>query len=115
MEYQGLDQAVLRVLTQYKGREHAVSRTDLVFKLRSYDLHERQVRELIKELRRSGHLIGSAPGYDGGYYMIQSAEEFQDFMTMEYQAKINDMRVTAQAMTKQANRVWGNALQPKLF
>jgi predicted DNA-binding transcriptional regulator YafY len=67
-----------------------------------YGASERQVREYIKQLRRAGHLIGSAPGADGGYYLITSIDEFNDFMRSEYLAKIKEMRETVNAMNHAA-------------
>ena len=74
------------------------------------------VREQIKQLRRAGHLIGSAAGVGGGYYLIKTPQEFQDFLLSEYQSKINDMHRTADSMRDAADKKWGSTtLQPPLL
>ena len=97
-DLQLLDRAILRALSYHQGRANAISRRELVAAVRIYGASERQIREQIKQLRRAGHLIGSAPGADGGYYMITSLDEYNDFMHTEYMAKIKDMRETVNAM-----------------
>ena len=111
-----LKRAILRTLSFHRGRLNPISRTDLVRAVSIYNASERQIREQIKQLRRVGHLIGSAPGVDGGYYLITSLEEFNDFMCTEYMAKIKDMSQTANAMTKTARTQFGYLVdQPKLL
>ena len=111
-----LDRAILRTLSFHRGRSNPISRTDLVKAVRMYGASERQIREQIKQLRRLGHLIGSAPGIDGGYYLITSLDEFNDFMHTEYMAKIKDMSQTASAMKSTAQKQFGHLVdQPKLF
>ena len=115
-DLQLLDRAILRTLSYHRGRSNPISRTDLVKAVRMYSASERQIREQIKQLRRLGHLIGSAPGSGGGYYLITSLDEFNDFMHTEYMAKIKDMSQTANAMTKTAQSQFGpNVLQPRLI
>ena len=112
----GLDRAILDVLSHHVSRGHPISRADLCTSLRTYRVSERQLREQIKVLRRSGYLIGSAPGSSGGYYLITTPQEFEDFLRSEYQAKISDMRQTVTAMTKSAAQRWGpESVQLKFF
>lgn len=63
-----LEQIVLFILSARVGRTYAIGRSDLLaeVKRRGIATNERQVREAIKQLRRQGHLICSAPGEDGG-------------------------------------------------
>lgn len=76
-------------------------------------MDERVVRQQIRQLRRAGHLIGSVAGLGGGYYLIKTPQEFHEFLQTEYQAKIIDMRKTADSMRKAAGKKWGSAtLQP---
>ena len=103
-DLQLLDRAILRTLSFHRGRSNPISRTDLVKAVRMYSASERQIREQIKQLRRAGYLIGSAPGSDGGYYFITSLDEFNDFMHTEYMAKIKDMRETVNAMNEAARQ-----------
>jgi len=52
----------------------------------------------------------------GGYYLITTPEELQDFLRCEYQAKMNDMQQTVEAMTKAASQCWGpDTIQLKLI
>jgi len=115
-DLQLLDRAILRTLSYHRGRSNPISRTNLVKAVRMYGASERQIREQIKQLRRLGHLIGSAPGIDGGYYLITSLDEFNDFMHTEYMAKIKDMSETATAMKQTAKDKFGpNVNQPRLL
>jgi predicted DNA-binding transcriptional regulator YafY len=107
----GLDRAILRVLSFYRGRANAIGRTDLmdaVHRSGFSTAHERQVREIIKQLRRAGHVIGSMPGEDGGYFMCDSIGEYREFKQKEYLAKILDMQETVFAMDKAARAQFGD-------
>ena len=109
----GLDRAVLRLLSFHTGHTRAIGRVELVLnmKLMGFDVHERLVRHCIRGLRRAGHLICSAPGEDGGYYMAWSLAEFEEFARHEFLAKIGDMSVTLAAMRASAKEAFGDALQ----
>ena len=112
----GLDRALMLILSRHIGRAAAISRVQLCTALKEYRITERQLREQIKLLRRSGRLIGSAPGVSGGYYLIVSLDEFNDFMQTEYLAKVKDMSETARAMTRTAQHQWGaESVQMTLF
>ena len=112
----GLDRALLRILSYHVGREHAISHLELCNALRIYQIDQRQLHAQISQLRRSGHLIGSASGEHGGYYLIATPEEFQEFISSAFQARIDDLRQTVTAMTKSAVQRWGpDSIQFKLF
>lgn len=113
----GLDRAILRVLSQRIGRHKAIGRYDLVEACRhlGYPSTERQVREMVKQLRRKGHLICSAAGEDGGYYLAGSKAEYDEFRQIEFAGKINDMAETMKAMDQAAAQRFGGTLQPGLF
>lgn len=114
----GLDRQILRILQLHRGRDNAIGRDQLVAGVRISGfrrIDERQVREMIKQLRRAGHLIGSAAGGGGGYYLIASQAEFEEFAQQEYKAKISDMAETLRAMQLTAENLWGPHLQPTLF
>jgi DNA-binding transcriptional regulator PaaX len=113
----GLDRALLRILSYHSGRQNAIGRGELVANLRrhGFAVSERAMRAQISQLRKSGYLIGSAAGADGGYYLIQTAQEFDEFASMEYRAKIRDMSETLRAMQKAADSRWGSAQQTTLF
>ena len=110
-----MDQAILKIIS-FHSRRNPISRSDLVANLAIYSVDERVVRENIKQLRRAGHLIGSVAGVGGGYYLIKTPQEFQDFLLSEYQSKINDMHRTADSMRDAADKKWGSTtLQPPLL
>ena len=113
----GLDRAVLRVISQRVGRGQAVGRGQLVRLVGQggFRAHERQIREVIKELRRQGHLICSAAGENGGYWMAANRQEFEAFGQQEFEAKISDMSETWRAMQKSADEKFGTAVQERLF
>lgn len=105
------------ILSVYVGRKSAISRAQLVARLitRGFtDLHERQMRECIKYLRRNGHLICSVPGINGGYYMPETKEEFDEFDRIEFGAKISDMNETRQAMLKTAEKQFSEFKQVEM-
>jgi hypothetical protein len=110
-----LGESVLKIIS-YHDRSNPISRSDLVSQLSIFSVDERVVREHIKQLRRAGHLIGSVAGIGGGYYLIKTPHEFHEFLQGEYQAKIIDMRKTADSMREAADKKWGSAtLQPPLL
>lgn len=113
----GLDRALLRVLSFHRGREHAISRSDLVGALAShgFDVNERAMRAQINQMRKAGQLIGAAAGIDGGYYLITSREEFEEFIETEFRSKIIDMSETVRALESQAKLEFGEAYQPSLL
>jgi hypothetical protein len=116
---EALEVAIMAILWLHKGRTNAIGRDALVRALKDHwsqtAVHERQVREKIKELRREGYLIGSAPGTEGGYFLCESKEEYEEFKHMEFLAKIKDMNETMTAMDKAAVSQFGCAVQASLF
>lgn len=113
----GLDRAVLRVLSSRRGRVNAIKRDDIIKEVKRLNVHphERQVREVIKQLRLDGHVICSAASGDGGYYMAATLFEFQEFAEREFWAKITDMRETVQIMESAAAEQFGSVVQMDLF
>ena len=101
--------AIMIVLSFHAGRNNTISRGDLCAELKDLRISDRQLREQIKQLRRSGHLIGSAAGGNGGYYLITTPDELEEFLSTEFLAKIDDMRQTIEAMTNAASQRWGPA------
>ncbi len=113
----GLDRAILAVLQFHNGKHQAIGRGDLVDELKphGFKVHERVVREMIKNLRRQGHLICSAAGEEGGYYMATNLLEYRDFKCHEFLPKIADMSETVSAMDKAAAAAFGNSVQLELL
>jgi hypothetical protein len=113
----GLDRAMLQVLSYRMGRGRAIGRAELVDAVRliGYDSPERMVRHCIRELRREGRLICSAPGEDGGYYLAETLAEFEEFAEAEFRAKIADMSETLAAMKAAARAAFGEGVQLELI
>ena len=121
-----LNLAIMVLLSFHLGRKNPISRTDLCHSLREMNIHERQLRDYIEGMRRSGHLVGSVGGEadhheqtsnsargksknieKGGYFLIINQEELEDFLQREYLAKIDDMQQTMEAMIEAASQRWG--------
>lgn len=110
----GLERSTLRVISQRKGIDNAISRASLAAALNSLgfgrDLtpatFDRKIRATIVELRRLGHLICSSSG-EGGYYMAANRAEYDEFSLGEYRSKIVDMSTTLKAMDIAADRQFG--------
>lgn len=113
----GLDRALLRILSFHTGRDKAIGRGEMVntLKANGFDVHERQARQVIHDLRRDGHLICSAPGEDGGYYMATSHHEVDDFIKREIHPKAMDLLETEKSIREAAKRKFGEGYQEELF
>jgi len=108
--------AIMIVLSFHLGRGNLIPSTDLCAALRELGINERQLHAQIDYLRHSGHLIGSVGGEGGGYYLITTQEELEDFLDSEYRARIDDMQQTMEAMLKAAIQRWGyDSIQRKRF
>lgn len=113
----GLGRAILQTLSFHRGRGRALSREGLVGMCArcGFAASERVVREEIKSLRRAGHLICSAAGEEGGYYMAEDLGEFEAFALLEFRGKIADMSETLRAMERAARERFGDGAQLGLF
>jgi predicted DNA-binding transcriptional regulator YafY len=113
----GLDRAMLRVVSFHTGRKRALGRYLIVeaLRLEGFDVSERQARQCIHDLRRAGHLICSAPGEEGGYYLAASLDEFREFCERELHPKALDMLETESAMKAAARQQFGEASQPQMI
>jgi hypothetical protein len=112
----GLDRAVLRALQHQVGRDLAISRVELVTKVRrlGFDVHERGVRAMINELRKDGHLICSTGGKGGGYWLAKDWRELREFLDSEVHPRAMDLLQTEKAMKQAAQMRWGRE-QMRLF
>jgi hypothetical protein len=116
----GIERALIRVLSGHIGKDNAISKAQLITDLSKLGFHvaERQVRSEITELRKQGLLICSSSG-DGGYFFAETPEEYEEFVQVEYRAKIIDMSETVRAMDDGARQVFSvpaeAAKQPGLF
>lgn len=113
----GLDRAILRIVNFHRGKAAAIGGEELTRQvgMSGFHIDQRTVREMIKELRRAGHLICSTPGQAGGYYLATDLAEYWEFRKQEYQAKIIDMSETMSAMDKAADEQFGQGVQGSLF
>ena len=112
-----LPRHLIEILASYVGKKSAIGRSGIMARLFQrgfHDLHERQMRECIKHLRRNGHLICSVPGVKGGYYLPGTKEEFDEFDHIEFGAKIADMNETRQAMLKTADQYFSLVMQMEM-
>ncbi len=108
--------AIMSVLSFHISRRNPISQAQLYAALKDFKISDGHMREQIKQLRRSGHLIGSLAGENGGYYLITTADDLEEFLNREYEVKINDMRQTVEAMKKTASQRWGpDSIQLKLL
>jgi Mrp family chromosome partitioning ATPase len=105
----GLGHGIATVLKDHVGELHAIGRMDLVsaVSLMGFTADERQVRAAIRQLRRDGHLICSASGENGGYYIAENSAEYANFRRDEFAAKIEDMSETMTAMDTAARKRFG--------
>jgi predicted transcriptional regulator len=112
----GIERGTLRIISYHIGKPRAIGSNALVAALSSLGIHtnERQVRIVIRDLRRAGHLICSVPGDNGGYYLASNRVEYDEFRQAEYQAKISDMQETMTAMDKAARQAFGIGYQQTL-
>lgn len=111
---EGLDLIVLGIVARHQGEDQAIfmeilyKRIVLLYGLT--DLKERQIRDSIHTLRRTGHLICSKPGTKGGYYMAASLKEVLDFCKKELHAKAEDLLYTEKIMKEMARHKFGDQL-----
>jgi hypothetical protein len=113
----GLEGELVRILSAHVGYPQAIGREKLVLTVRlaGRDVNERVVRQVIHDLRRKGHLICSAPGESGGYYLAANLVEFQEFYERELHAKALDLLETEKVLKESARRQFGEASQPSLL
>ena len=112
-----IDEEIKRIMRFHVGREHAIKKQDLIRELvrRGHEVNERGLRNLVRDMRRNGHLICSAAAEDGGYYIANSRAEVDEFFRMELDAKIQDMSQTRSAMKRTADAQFGEGTQMGLF
>jgi len=102
----GVEQAIMRTLRM--GHENAILKKDLLRKVKEngFLVHERTIRYGINRLRKSGVLIGSTGGTQGGYWICRDREELNEYMNRELKTRIKDMREQIVQMTKTADKIW---------
>lgn len=80
-----LEMAILRVVMYHIGREHAISREELLSELRSqgYKHDDRTVRLAVSELRAKGIPLAGTGGIRGGYWILKDKQEADDYLKVE--------------------------------
>jgi len=117
-----LDQEVLYWLKQHKGKQNPMGRWELVERIFGMEaarvqsddnLFDRQIRESVARLRRSGVLICDM-GDGHGRYLAATVEEYQTFRQY-YGSGAFEKLATIREMDKAAEGEWPNALQMRLL
>ena len=105
----GLDRAILSILRYHKGRENAIPRDDLLemLKMHGWSPVDRSVRAQINLLRKDGHLICSAGGHGGGYYLARDWSELEDYIGQELKPRALDLLEQEKALRLGGRREWG--------
>lgn len=117
----GMGQTIYMILLEHVGKEQAILGRDLTSKLHYFysgekiDDLQRQMREVISDLRKRGYLICSAPGKTGGYWLPKDRKEFDDFIEHELESKIRDLSITKNSLVKAANEQLGKEFQLSLM
>jgi hypothetical protein len=114
----GLERLVCRVLESRRGEENAIRRDALLDCAQRQpgfeEVTDRQIRAAIEKLRNQGVLIGNLSD-GGGYYLVESREEYKAFRAM-YGSRAFTILNTLEVMDHEAEIRWGlPAEQPSLF
>lgn len=117
-----LDRDVLFWLKHHIGKQNAIGRWELVQRIFGEEAarvqsdenpYDRQIREAVVRLRRSGLLICDM-GDGRGRYIAATLEEYQAFRKY-YGAGAFEKLETIREMDKAAGRTWSDPLQEKLL
>ncbi len=106
----GLERAILDVLKFHKGREEAISRSQLLIDLKMMGFpmkDDRPARLCINQLRKQGITICSTGGKNSGYWMAKNNDELEEYIQNEPLARIKDLSEQVQAMRTAAEKEWG--------
>ncbi len=109
-----LDRLVLQTLGSHIGRDRAVSRRDLVTRLRGAMLNlgmpasrlDRNLRLSINRLRKGGYPIASTGGRSGGYFLAGSQAELDEYLKIEVHSRAMDLLEQERAMREGGSRIW---------
>lgn len=104
-----LKDAVIFLINLRRGREHAISREELLLQLAQHGfvVEERLMREAIHELRAEGNLIGSFGGIGGGYFILESWPEVDEFCEHEFHSRAMDHLAQERVMRHAAGKKIG--------
>jgi hypothetical protein len=115
----GLKRRVLHILSGHKGNDNRIARVDLVkqaFNIFSdievTETQDRQVREVIADLRHEGNLICSDSGL-GGYWMAGSYDDVVR-MTNELKSRAMELLDQSRTLERKAMEWFGPQLKMKI-
>lgn len=115
----GLEREVLTILAKCVGRDKALVKGGILYHVRKkhtlIKTTERQIRLVVNKLRKSGVMICSTGGIDGGYWIAKDRQELEEFLDHEIRTRINDLREQELALLEAAAKEWGKPYQPSLF
>lgn len=86
--------------------------------LHGFQVHEREARVCINQLRKEGVQICSTGGGDGGYWLAENLDELEEYLNNEPLARIKDLSDQVNAMRAAAQKRWGKyspAKQTSMF
>lgn len=102
---------VRRELANHRGIQNAITSRELAKRL---EMSPRRVRRVISWLVENGELIGaSVEGVDGGYYLIESAQELEETRAV-LRSRAAKIFARDAALRKAWERAHGQAVQPLL-
>ena len=104
----GLQDAILAILKDRVGAASAIKARDIAAHLGLAGRYaDRPVREAIKTLRRSGHLIISSVSRPYGYFLAADEKEWHAFRNSNLRPRALDILETTSAMNRAAQARWG--------
>ena len=111
----GRKDALLSLLERnHVGRENAIRAYELA--LMFGDNTDRPTRLAIQDLRNNGKLIlSSSHGEFKGYFMANTLDEYNEFRAHNFRSRAMSILVTDRAMAKEAQIIFGLAVQLELF
>jgi len=109
-----LDRIVVSALRSHIGRQNAISRRELLEKLRPAVIAlgmrparlDRNVRLAINRARKAGHLICATGGMNGGYFLAADQDELDAYLQVEVHSRAMDLLEQEKAMRTGAARLW---------
>lgn len=105
----GLERSIMRILQWHVGRAKAISRDALLEGLVEcgFRVTDRVARAQINELRKLGHVICSAGGEGGGYWLAADWAELIEYHEMELHSRAMDLLEQEKAQKRTAEMLWG--------
>ncbi len=110
----GLDRAIVQTLKFHIGKKNALKKADFLKALvkLGYQPHERQLRDMIADMRLKGWMIGSLSAE--GYYFCETRAEYEEFRA-ELESRRAALSATLHALDAAARQRWGEGVQVGLL